>query len=115
MKHGGGCIMLCVCFSAGGTGALHKIECIMRQENYVDILNQHLKTSVRKLKLGRKWVFHMENDHVRGRRPTNLTWLYLLCQEEWAKIHPAYCGTLVEGYLKCLTQVKQFTGNATTY
>jgi hypothetical protein len=28
--------------------------------------------------------------------------------EEWAKIHPTYCGKLVEGYLKCLTQVKQF-------
>ncbi|CDQ63506.1 unnamed protein product [Oncorhynchus mykiss] len=29
---------------------------------YVDILKQHLKTSVRKLKLGRKWVFQMDND-----------------------------------------------------
>ena len=34
----------------------------MRMENYVDILKQHLKTSVRKLKLGRKWVFQMDND-----------------------------------------------------
>jgi hypothetical protein len=29
--------------SAGGTGGLHKI---VRQENYVDILIQHIKTSV---------------------------------------------------------------------
>ena len=43
--------MLGGCFVAGGTGALHKIDDIMRQENY-----QHLKTSVRKLKLGRKVV-----------------------------------------------------------
>ena len=50
------------CFAAGGTGALHKIDVVMRQENYVDILKQHLKTSVRKLKLGRKWVFQMDND-----------------------------------------------------
>ena len=28
------------------------------EENYVDILKQHLKTS----KLGRKWVFQMDND-----------------------------------------------------
>jgi transposase len=28
----------------------------------VDILKQHLKASVRKLKLGRKWVFQMDND-----------------------------------------------------
>uniref|UniRef100_A0AAZ3STE1 Tc1-like transposase DDE domain-containing protein n=1 Tax=Oncorhynchus tshawytscha TaxID=74940 RepID=A0AAZ3STE1_ONCTS len=45
---------------------------------------------------------------VRARRPTNLTQLYQLCEEEWAKIHPTYCGKLVEGYLKRLTQVKQF-------
>ena len=50
MKHGDGSIMLWGCFAAGGTGALHKIDGIMR--NYVDILKQHLKTSVRKLKLG---------------------------------------------------------------
>ena len=45
MKHGGGSIMLWGCFAAGGTGALHKIDGIKRQENYVDILKQHLKTS----------------------------------------------------------------------
>ena len=45
------------CFAAGGPGALHKIDGIMRKENDVDILKQHLKSSVRKLKLGRKWVW----------------------------------------------------------
>ena len=49
------------CFAAGGTGALHKIDGIMRMESYVDILKKHLKTSVRKSKLGRKWVFQMNN------------------------------------------------------
>uniref|UniRef100_A0A8C7FV86 Acyl-protein thioesterase 1 n=1 Tax=Oncorhynchus kisutch TaxID=8019 RepID=A0A8C7FV86_ONCKI len=34
----------------------------MRKGNYVDILKQHLKTSARKLKLGRKWVFQIDND-----------------------------------------------------
>ena len=92
------------------------------EENYVDILKQHLKTSVRKLCLGRKWVFQMDKYSsilpkfwqngnkvkvlgypsqspdlnpieylwaelkkcVRA-RPTNLTPLHPLCQEEWAK------------------------------
>ena len=54
--------MLWLCFAAGGTGALHKIDDIMRKENYVDVLKQHLKTSVRKLKLDRKWVFQMDNE-----------------------------------------------------
>jgi hypothetical protein len=30
IKHGGGSIMLWECFAAGGTGALHKIDGIMR-------------------------------------------------------------------------------------
>ena len=47
---------------------------------------------------------------VRARRPKNLTQLHQLCQEEWAKIHPTYCGKRVEGYQKHLTQVKQFKG-----
>ena len=50
---------------------------------------------------------------VRARRPTNLTQLHQLCQEEWARIHPTYCGKLVEDNPKRLTQVKQFKGNAT--
>uniref|UniRef100_A0AAZ3QVD7 Tc1-like transposase DDE domain-containing protein n=1 Tax=Oncorhynchus tshawytscha TaxID=74940 RepID=A0AAZ3QVD7_ONCTS len=52
---------------------------------------------------------------VRARRPTNLTQLHQLCQKEWAKVHPIYCGKLVEGYPNRLTQVKQFKGNATKY
>ena len=63
VKHRGGSIMLWGCFAAGGTGALHKIDDTVRMENYVDILKQHLKTSVRKLKLGRKWVFQMDKHH----------------------------------------------------
>ena len=53
--------MLCGYFAAEGTGALHKIDGIMRMENNVDIL-KHLKTSVTKLKLVRKCVFQMDND-----------------------------------------------------
>ena len=133
--------MLWGCFAAGWTGALHKIDGIMRQEND-DILKQHLKISVRKLKLGRKWVFQMDNDpkhaskvvakwlkddkvkvlewpsqssdvkpieylwaELKKRMRANLTQLHQLCQEEWAKIHPTYCGMLEEGYPKRLTQV----------
>ena len=36
--------------------------------------------------------------HSSVRRPTNLIQLHQLFQEEWAKIHPTYCGKLVEGY-----------------
>jgi hypothetical protein len=53
--------------------------------------------------------------HMRARKPTNLTQLHQLRQEEWAEIHPTYCGKLVEGCPKRLAQVKQFKGNATKY
>ena len=52
---------------------------------------------------------------MQARRHANLTQLHQLCQDEWAKIHLTYCGKLVEGYPKRLTQVKQFKGNATEY
>ena len=94
MKHGGGSIMLWGCFAAGGTGALHKIDGSVRKGNYVDTLKQHLKTSVKKLKLGRKWVFQMDND------PKHSPYIWDACE------------TLTE---KHLTQVKQFIGNATKY
>ena len=32
--------------------------------------------------------------HVRARKPTNLTQLHQLCQEEWAKIHQLIVGSL---------------------
>jgi hypothetical protein len=54
MKHGGGSIVLWGCFAAGETGALHKIDGIMGTENGVNIFKQHLKTSVREMKLGQK-------------------------------------------------------------
>ena len=50
------------CIAAGGTGALHKIDDITRKEKDVGLLRQHLKTSVRKLMLGCKWVFQMDID-----------------------------------------------------
>lgn len=62
VKHGGGSIMLWGCFAAAEIGALHKIDGIMKKELYVKISKQHLKTSARKLKVGQKRVFQMDND-----------------------------------------------------
>jgi hypothetical protein len=42
-------------------GLVHYTKWHHEGGKYVDILKQHLKT-VRKLKLGRKWVFQMDND-----------------------------------------------------
>ena len=62
VKHGGGSIMLWGCFAAAGTGQLQKVDGIMRKEQYLEILKHNLKSSARKLKLGRNWIFQQDND-----------------------------------------------------
>ena len=123
--------MLWECIAAGGTGALHKIDGIMREGNcgYIEATSQNTSKVVAKWPKDNKvkileWssqnpdfnpIEHLWAElkrRVRARRPTNLTQLHQLCQEEWAKLHQTYCGKLVEDYPKHLTQVKQFKGNA---
>ena len=91
--------MLRGCFAAGGNGVFKKIDAIMRQENYVDILWPSQSPDLNPIEN----VWAELKKCVRARMPTNLTQLHQLCQEEWAKIHPTYCGKLVEGYPKRLT------------
>ena len=50
------------CFSAKGTGRLHRIEGRMNGAMYQEILGDNLLSSVRALKIGGGWVFHHEND-----------------------------------------------------
>ncbi len=68
MKYGGGNIMLWGCFSAKGTGRLHRIEGRMDGAIYREILANNLLPSVRALKMSRGWVFQHNNDptHTAG-------------------------------------------------
>ncbi|CDQ71494.1 unnamed protein product [Oncorhynchus mykiss] len=58
VKHGGGNIMPWGCFSAKGTGQLHRIKGTM----YRQILGENILPSARALKMGRGWVFQHNND-----------------------------------------------------
>uniref|UniRef100_A0AAY5KNG1 Tc1-like transposase DDE domain-containing protein n=1 Tax=Esox lucius TaxID=8010 RepID=A0AAY5KNG1_ESOLU len=74
MKHGGGNIILWGCFSAKGTGRLHRIEGRMDGAMYREILANNLLPSVRALKMGRGWVFQHDNDPKHTARATK-EWL----------------------------------------
>uniref|UniRef100_A0AAY4B034 Transposase Tc1-like domain-containing protein n=1 Tax=Denticeps clupeoides TaxID=299321 RepID=A0AAY4B034_9TELE len=62
VKHGGGNILLWGCFSAKGTGQLHRINGKMNGAMYRKILSDNLLPSARKLKMGRGWVFQHDNN-----------------------------------------------------
>lgn len=49
-------------FAGKGTGALQKIDGIMRKEDYLGLLKQHLKTRARKLKFSDNWIFQQDTD-----------------------------------------------------
>ncbi|KAI4895408.1 hypothetical protein NFI96_001467 [Prochilodus magdalenae] len=74
VKHGGGNIILWGCFSAKGTGRLHRIVGRMDGAMYREILANNLLPSVRALKVGRGWVFQHDNDPKHTARATK-EWL----------------------------------------
>lgn len=74
VKHGGGNIILWGCFSAKGTGRLHRIEGRMDGAMYREILANNLLPSTRALKMGRGWVFQHDNDPKHTARATK-EWL----------------------------------------
>jgi len=62
------------------------------------------------------WEFWQElKKTVHHWTPSNLDELYSYCQEESMKIPKEYCQKLVDGYHRCLTDVKQAEGHATKY
>jgi len=66
--------MLWECFSSAGTGALLRIEGTMDGAKYRKSLEENQLPSARKLKLGRKFTFHHDNDLKHTAKAT-LEWL----------------------------------------
>uniref|UniRef100_A0AAZ3S4L4 Uncharacterized protein n=1 Tax=Oncorhynchus tshawytscha TaxID=74940 RepID=A0AAZ3S4L4_ONCTS len=57
VKHGGGRIMLLVCFSVAGTGRLVRIEGKMNGAKYTEILDENLLQSSQDLRLEQRFTF----------------------------------------------------------
>uniref|UniRef100_A0AAZ3NX60 Tc1-like transposase DDE domain-containing protein n=1 Tax=Oncorhynchus tshawytscha TaxID=74940 RepID=A0AAZ3NX60_ONCTS len=58
VKHGGGSILLCGCFSVAGTGRLVRIEAKMNGAKYREILDENLPQSAQDLRL----TFQQDNN-----------------------------------------------------
>lgn len=54
--------MLWGCFDVSGTSTLYKVDEIMKEEDYFQILHLLLKSTVRQLKLGHNWVYRQVSD-----------------------------------------------------
>ena len=65
VKHDGGSIRLWGCFSAKGTGQLHRIEGKMDGAVYHEILAGNLLLSARTLKMDRGWVFQQGSKRIK--------------------------------------------------
>lgn len=61
VKHGGGSLMVWGCFSSNAVGNIVKIDGKMTGESYVNILNENLQPSARKMSL-RRFIFQQDND-----------------------------------------------------
>ena len=62
LKHGGGSVMLWGCFAASRSDAPKKVNGIMKKEDYLQILQENLKSSARRLGLRCSWLFQQDNE-----------------------------------------------------
>ncbi|GFX25697.1 transposable element Tcb2 transposase [Trichonephila clavipes] len=61
-KHGGGSVMVMDCMASYGVENLVFLDSIMDHKLYIDILNNNLKESAKKLGLDGSFIFQQDND-----------------------------------------------------
>lgn len=61
VKHGGGNIMVWVCFSRSGTGPIIRIRCVMDKHMYLDILQKYILPFAEE-DMPLRWVYQQDND-----------------------------------------------------
>lgn len=62
VKYRSGAILVWGYFDPGGTGAICRLDDIMRKEHFEEIMTQNLQIIAQKLKLGHRQIFQMDNN-----------------------------------------------------
>ncbi|GFV90142.1 transposable element Tcb1 transposase [Trichonephila clavipes] len=76
VKHGGGSVMVCGCMASNGVGNLAFIDGIMDHKLYIDILNNNLKESAKKLGLDGNFISQQDNDPKHTARNVKMCCLF---------------------------------------
>lgn len=74
VKHRGGNIMVWGCMSAGGVGRIHRVEGIMKTDQYIQILQRSMLPSMKKLLGHQRGIFQHDNDPKHSAKKTK-EWL----------------------------------------
>ncbi|GFU25039.1 transposable element Tcb2 transposase [Trichonephila clavipes] len=81
VKHGGGSVMVWGCMASNGVGNLVFIDDIMDHKLYIDILNNNLKESAKKLGLDGNFIFQEDNDPKHTARNVKM-WCLFHCKQQ---------------------------------
>ncbi|GFY09625.1 transposable element Tcb1 transposase [Trichonephila clavipes] len=79
VKHGGGSVIVWGCIASNGVGNFVFIDGIMDHKLYIDILNNNLKESVKKLGLDGNFIFQQGNDPKHTARNVKM-WCLFHCK-----------------------------------
>uniref|UniRef100_A0AAZ3QG10 Uncharacterized protein n=1 Tax=Oncorhynchus tshawytscha TaxID=74940 RepID=A0AAZ3QG10_ONCTS len=80
--------MLSGCFSATGTGTLVRIEGMINEEKYREILDENLLQSAQDFRLGRRFTFQQDNDLKHTAKKQEWLRDKFLNVLEWPRLEP---------------------------
>ncbi|GFU95028.1 transposable element Tcb1 transposase [Trichonephila clavipes] len=81
VKHGGGSVMVWGCMASNRVGNLVFIDGIIGHKLYIDILNNNLKETAKKLGLDRNFIFQQDNDPKHTARNVKM-WCLFHCKQQ---------------------------------
>ncbi|GFV81217.1 calpain-A [Trichonephila clavipes] len=111
IKHGGDSVMVWGCMASNGVGNLVFTDGILDHKLYIDILNNNLKESAKKLGLDGNFIFQQENDPKHTARNVKMCVFFI---GDWKETRKADANGLVSGHaytISAVATVKLSTGS----